>query len=110
MKTKLGSVLIAFFLLGVLLLPTANQWVHLSEEHHQEKQCTENSTHFHKKELACELIATFTSPFSPIFIKVPELFITDDTPPLPQASFENIIYRHRITLHLRGPPYLLFFT
>lgn len=110
MKTKLRSVLIAFFLLGVLLLPTANQWVHLLEEHHQETQCTENSTHFHKKELACELTATFTSPYSPSFIKAPELFIADETHPLPQASFENVIYGHHITLHLRGPPHLLFFT
>lgn len=109
MKTKWGSISIAFFLLGVLTFPTANQWVHLSEEHHQEVQCTESSTHFHKKELACELTTTFTSPFAPVFFKAPELFIAEETLQLPKASFESAIYGYRFTLHLRGPPHLLFF-
>lgn len=109
MKTKLGSILIAFLLLGVLTLPTANQWIHLSEGHHLEEHCTESSTHFHKKELACELIATFTSPYAPYWFQPTEYFVNSPKKELIQSSFENLIYGHTTTLYLRGPPDLLFF-
>lgn len=110
MKTKLGSILIAFLLLGVLILPAANQLIHLSEGHHLEEHCTESSTHFHKKELACELIATFTSPYAPYWFQPTEYFVNYLKKELIQSNFENLIYGHTTTLYLRGPPDLLFFT
>ena len=110
MKTKLGSILIAFLLLGVLILPAANQLIHLSEGHHLEEHCTESSTHFHKKELACELIATFTSPYAPYWFQPTEYFVNYLKKELIQSNFENLIYGHTSTLYLRGPPDLLFFT
>lgn len=104
MPGKLGKVLIPFLLLGVLISPSIGQWMHLIEAHHHERQCTQEKVHFHAKEIACELTATFTTPHTLIATKAPCLLNEN---PIAQktAGIVPVYFFQKIYLfHLRGPP------
>ena len=105
---RVNSILIAFLLLAILVLPNINQWIHLAEDHHKEVLCVENNLHFHADELGCVLTATFTppyfsidqEPFSPLELQKTLLLPIEKTLSLKLSS--TTIFR------LRGPPIFLF--
>lgn len=110
MRSKFGSILIPFLLLGVLLSPSIGQWVHLAEAHHDERQCTEEKVHFHAEEAFCELNATFTNPHTLAGIKT---IVFDEQVEISQDVFTaspNYFFQQINFFHLRGPPQLLNFS
>lgn len=106
-KSRIGTVLIAFFLVTVLALPNLNQWAHLANDHHYEEQCFESKTHFHAEELNCALTATFTTPYT--FFKGVHYVLLDNSL-ISQPSVERPQYLQLKSIqefYLRGPPFLL---
>ena len=109
MKTRLGAFLVSFCLLGTFFFPSIHQWMHLTDNHHEERICSETKTHFHESELSCALIFVFTTPFTlvalapttPLVEKADATKITKYTQELFSSETSHIL--------LRGPPSLLFF-
>ncbi len=96
--------LIAVLLVGALWFPTSMQWVHLSEGHAEEKQCSENQIHFHESEPSCFLTSSFVLPFHhTAFFWKPNLPSEHKETIIP--AYESVVLSQKKQSHfLRGPP------
>lgn len=106
-KTRIGTILTAYLLLTVLVLPNLNQWAHLANGHHNEERCVESKSHFHAEELSCALTATFTTPFT--FFKGVHYVLLDNSL-ISQPAVErpqHLQLKSIQEFYLRGPPFLL---
>ena len=108
MRTRVGNILIAFLLLGVLVTPNLNQLFHLVNDHHKETKCQEYTLHFHQEESGCDLNATFVTPYTHIDFIDFSPYQAGELPQLPQENSSIFQLIGETSFHLRGPPFLLF--
>ena len=108
MKTRLGAFLISFCLLGTLFLPSIHQWMHLADNHHEERICSQTTTHFHESELTCSLMFTFTTPFTLVFFSPTDLLTNQAKAIKTTQQTQEHVSTQADQIHLRGPPRLLF--
>ena len=107
MRKESLSILISVVLIGVLLAPMGNQWIHLIEDHHQEVFCSESKIHFHQKELNCDLNSTFPPPYSIYSLCFKErIFSSFSLKPI-LFSTGKLLRKQVSQYLLRGPPSLL---
>ena len=107
-KTRIGNILIAFLLLGVLVTPNINQWLHLAKNHHKEVKCQGNTLHFHQEESCCDLNANFVTPYTYVALMDFSPYQAGELPHLLQDISPIFQLIRETSFRLRGPPSLLF--
>ncbi|QNJ98645.1 hypothetical protein [Constantimarinum furrinae] len=68
---KINKLFITFFLIGILLFPSAVQVIH-SVEGHEHNVCSDFSTHVHENKTDCELCHFHYAPFEYRFSAITE--------------------------------------
>lgn len=80
--------------------------IHHSFEHHKHSVCNENTLHFHKKEIDCDIDTFFLSTFT-FSNDTPVLNKKTNFPKLENYSEKNTFYSNlKTSKFLRGPPVL----
>lgn len=104
-KKQLGKITVALLLFAAFMLPTAIQFFHLFEDHHEHVACKEISTHIHQDEPDCQIYNFHVASFNYDIVAYPSLSqpiipvkITNDFSSLQLHSF-NIT-----NTQLRAPP------
>ncbi|RKR14213.1 hypothetical protein CLV91_0288 [Maribacter vaceletii] len=106
-RTKKSKAFLSLVLLGLLLLPTAVQFIHTLDAHNH-FECTEKSVHIHKKVVECNICDFHFFSFSYDIYEYSDLAKTL-TPSKLVASLRVIVLTTFINNNtsLRGPPQFL---
>jgi hypothetical protein len=103
-EKQLGKSIAALLLFVALMLPSAIQFIHMSEGH-EYIACTEQTTHLHKSVVKCEICSFHLASFIYDIAELPNL-VQPKIPVNIEANFASLQYHSfKITnTQLRAPP------
>jgi hypothetical protein len=103
-EKQLGKSIAALLLFVALMLPSAIQFIHMSDGH-EHIACKEKTTHIHKPVVKCEICSFHLASFNYDLAKYPELLLPKIHVKV-EANFASLQYHSfKITnTQLRAPP------